>query len=218
MPAIEPRPPLQPGERAPDFSLPRVDREGTASLADYRGKSPLLLALFRGFWCGTCRRAVARLGLTQDKLRAVGVETLGVVATGPENARLYLRFHPLRAPLASDPELATHRAYGVPKPELTPELIETLRSTRINPTGELPEPVPILDLTQVLAERDGFKPTETDTSDMQRQMGQHVGKFLIDRGGIVRWVYIEGLKEGPSGFCKFPTDEEILAAARGLPA
>lgn len=42
--------PLQLGQPAPDFTLPAVDGEGTVSLADYRGKSPLLLALFRGLY------------------------------------------------------------------------------------------------------------------------------------------------------------------------
>jgi len=46
----ERRPPVQPGEPAPDFMLPAANREGTVSLADYRGRSPLLLALFRGLY------------------------------------------------------------------------------------------------------------------------------------------------------------------------
>ena len=43
----ERRPPVQPGESAPDFTLPAANREGTVSLADYRGRSPLLLARYR---------------------------------------------------------------------------------------------------------------------------------------------------------------------------
>ena len=46
----ERRPPVQPGEPAPDFALPTANREGTVSLADYRGRSPLLLALYRGLY------------------------------------------------------------------------------------------------------------------------------------------------------------------------
>ena len=46
--SVETRQPVQPGDPAPDFALPSVEREGMVSLADYRGKSPLLLALFRG--------------------------------------------------------------------------------------------------------------------------------------------------------------------------
>jgi len=42
------------------------------------------------------------------------------VATAPENARLYFKFRPTRLRLASDPEMSTHRAYGLPKPAPTP--------------------------------------------------------------------------------------------------
>ena len=50
MATVESRPPVQLGERAPDFKLPAVDREGTVSLSDYRGRSPVLLALLRGLY------------------------------------------------------------------------------------------------------------------------------------------------------------------------
>ena len=42
--------PLRPGDHAPDFALPAVTREGSISLAEYRGRSPVLLALFRGLY------------------------------------------------------------------------------------------------------------------------------------------------------------------------
>ena len=48
MDSADRRSPVQPGERAPDFVLPAVDRDGTVSLADYRGKTPVLLAMMRG--------------------------------------------------------------------------------------------------------------------------------------------------------------------------
>ncbi len=40
--------PLRPGDPAPHFALPAVNREGQVSLDDFRGRSPLLLGLFRG--------------------------------------------------------------------------------------------------------------------------------------------------------------------------
>src|SRR6478735_3988875 len=124
-------PAISPGEPAPDFTLPAVDGSGTVSLADYRGKTPLFLALFVGLWCPFCRRAIAQVGTTEQALKASGVETLGVVATPPENARLYFKFRPTRFRLAADPELTTHRAFGLPKPPPTPELIEALGDIRI---------------------------------------------------------------------------------------
>jgi len=115
--------PLQPGEPAPDFTLSAVDREGAVSLADYRGRNPVLLSIFRGVYCSFCRRAIAQRGLTAEKLKAIGVEALGIVATKVANARLYFRYHPARLPLAADPELITHRAFGLPKPPVTPVVV-----------------------------------------------------------------------------------------------
>ncbi len=40
--------PLRPGDAAPSVTLPAVNREGQVSLDDYRGRSPVLIALFRG--------------------------------------------------------------------------------------------------------------------------------------------------------------------------
>ena len=50
MTTIEERPPVQPGEPAPNFTLPAAEREGSVSLADYRERTPVLLALFRGLY------------------------------------------------------------------------------------------------------------------------------------------------------------------------
>ncbi|WP_307959458.1 peroxiredoxin family protein [Sinorhizobium medicae] len=113
--------PVTPGEPAPDFVLPAVDGSGTISLADYRGRTPLFLALFIGLWCPFCRRAIAQIAASESALKSAGVETLGVVATAPDNAQLYFRFRPTRLRLAADPELSTirrpktHTDAGVPE-------------------------------------------------------------------------------------------------------
>jgi peroxiredoxin len=209
------RPPVSPGEPAPDFTLPAVGREGTVSLRDYRGK-PVLLAMFRGLYCPFCRRAIAQLGAETDSLRALGVETLAIVATTPDNARLYFRFRPTRAPLAADPELMTHRAYGLPRPPVTPELMEAVAQTRINPTGELPTPLPIPQAAEALDKMHGFSPSQTDRQESQRQFPQLKGQFLVDRDGIVRWANIETATEGLAGLGKFPTQEELVTAIHAL--
>ena len=216
MTTIPERAPISPGEPAPDFTLPAVGREGTVTLDDYRGRSPVLLAMFRGLYCPFCRRAIAQLGVATDSLKALGVETLAIVATTPDNARLYFRFRPTRAPLAADPELITHRAYGLPRPPATPELVAAVKQTRINPTGELPEPMPVIEAGELLDRIHGFTPTETDHRDSERQFPQLKGQFLVDRDGIVRWTNIETASEGLAGLGKFPTEEELVAAVRAL--
>ena len=210
--------PVSPGEPAPSFALPAVAAAETVSLDDYRGRTPLFLALMLGLWCPFCRRQLVQLGGFEDKLKPLGIESLAVVATAPENARLYFKFRPTRLRLAADPELTTHRAYGVPKPQPTPELLEQLDIVRINPTGELPEPLPISQAAKVLQERDGYVYTPSDQGDVERQWPQLKGLFLIDRGGIVRWSHIECEDEGLAGIGKFPSEQAILGAARACAA
>ena len=215
--STDPRPPVAPGEPAPDFTLPAVDADRTISLADYRGKSPLFLGLLIGLWCPFCRRQLAQMGATEGKLKALGVETLGVVATPSENARLYFKHRPARLRIAADPKLSTHRAYGLPKPTPTPEMMEEMGRLRVNPTGELPAPLPVQEAAMALGKMDGYAPNDTDQADMGQQFPQLKGFFLIDRDGIVRWSYIECSHEGLAGIGKMPGEAEILAAARTLP-
>lgn len=216
MVAIELPPTASPGGPAPDFALPAVDGTGTVSLDDYRGRSPLFLALFVGLWCPFCRRAIAQMATIEQALKGAGVETLCIVATPPENARLYFKYRPTRLRLASDPGLTTHRAYGVPKPDPTPELMKTMEAVRINPEGIFPQPLPIEEAAAAVAKLDGYAGNQTDQADMERQWPQLKGQFLIDRNCIVRWANIECATEGMAGLGKFPTRDEILAAARTL--
>ena len=91
-----------------------------------------------------------QLGTTQDKLKAMGVETMAVVNTPLERARLYFKYRPARVLLGADPEAATHRAFGVPAGVVVEDESATswprsvtmgqLLALQINPTGELPAP------------------------------------------------------------------------------
>jgi len=167
-------------------------------------------------YCPLCRRAIAQLGLSRPKLQEAGVESLGIIATKPEHARLYFQFRPTRLPLAADPDMTTHHAYGLPMPALTRELTQALEPLRFNPTGELPEPLPLLEAVQALDRLHGFEPTENYRQEAQRQFPQLAGEFLVDRDGIVRWVYIETAEAGWAGLGKFPTERDLLAVARAV--
>jgi peroxiredoxin len=208
--------PKQPGDPAPEFTLDAINHDGTVSLADYRGKAPVLLAIFRGLWCPFCRRAIAQLGPVSEKLKAMGVETLAVVATNARNGRTYFRLRPTKVPLAADPEGTMFRAFGLPRVEMTPEVIEAIQQTKVNPTGELSAELPILEAVSALDKVEGFSPTPDDGRDGERQMGQLKGQFLIDRDGVVRWVNVECANEGLGGFGKFPSEEQLLEVTRAV--
>jgi peroxiredoxin len=204
--------PLQIGAAAPDFKLAMLDRDELVGLADYRGRSPLLLGLFRGIYCAFCRRAVAKLGLVGDRLRPLGIETLAVIGTKLENARVYYRYHPTRMAIAVDPDLATHRAYGLPRIEASWEIVS---SKLVNPSGELPEALRLWETTKALGRLDGFKPTDTDRDDGKRTWDQSVGEFLIDRDGVVQWLYMEG-RTAADYMARFPPEYELLSTAHAL--
>ncbi|HET9854170.1 MAG TPA: redoxin domain-containing protein [Methylomirabilota bacterium] len=218
--------PLGPGDPAPGFALPAVNREGQVSLDDYRGRSPVLIAMFRGLHCPFCRRQLVQLGTTQDKLKAMGVETMAVVNTPLERARLYFKYRPARVLLTADPEATTHRSFGVPAGVLVEKESEAswaqgkvtmgqLQAVRINPTGELPAAENPFVAMEILNKQEGFELTETDQQIAAAHGLQLGGHFLLDRNGIVRWRYIEAA-ERLEDLSKFPSDEEIVAAARGL--
>ena len=167
-----------------------------------------------------------QLGTTQDKLKAVGVETMAVVNTPLERARLYFKYRPARVLLAADPEAETHRLFGVPAGVLVEDESEAswsrgkvtmgqMQAALINPTGELPTPQNPFLAMETLNRRDGFEPTEIDHQIAAAHGMQLAGHFLIDREGIIRWLQIEAA-ERIGDLSKFPSDEEILRAARGL--
>ena len=167
-----------------------------------------------------------QLGTTQEKLKAMGVETMAVVNTPLERARLYFRYRPTRVLLAADPEAATHRLFGVPEGvpvedesqaswPLGTFTMGQLQASLVNPTGELSEPQDVFAASATLNQRDGFELTEIDQQIAATHGFQLAGHFLIDRDGIIRWLQIEaGERIGDLG--KFPSDEEILRAASGL--
>ena len=219
------RPPIQPGEDAPQFALPAVNRDGMVSLDDFRGKSALFIGLYRGLHCPFCRRQIVLLGSTQDKLRALGVETLAVVNTPLERARLYFKYKPARVLLGADPDADTHQAFRLfpveviadPTTSQWPQRItlEEVSQVRVNPTGELPGPTPIFEAMERLNAKDGFEATEVDQQVAAVHGMQGVGHFLIDRQGIVRWTHLEA-GERMADLVTFPGDAQILEAARAL--
>ncbi len=168
-----------------------------------------------------------QLGTTQEKLKAMGVETMAVVNTPLERARLYFKYRPARVLLAADPEAATHRSFGVPAGVLVENESESswtqgkatmgqMLAAVVNPTGELPEPQNVFQAMETLNKRDGFEVTEIDQQIAATHGMQLGGHFLIDRSGIIRWEQIEAI-ERIGDLAKFPGDEEIVAAvARAL--
>jgi len=170
---------------------------------------------------------LVQLGALQPALRAVGVETLAVINTPVERARMYYRHRPTPVTLLSDPDCVSHREFGVPYGAFLPEgstetpkwpykaTMELFMAARVNPTGELPGPTQPMEANPVLNAKDGFVMEEVDHTIAANHGTQLAGHFLVDAEGIVRWVQIEGLDD-PNQLSTFPTPAELLAAASSL--
>lgn len=224
MRALAERRPVQIGDPAPRFSLAAVDRDRTVALDDYRGTSALLLGMLRGIYCSYCRRQMVQLDEITDGLQALGVEILVVITTPVHRARVYAEFYPPSLPLASDPGMSVHSAYGLPRPQVTdaatdwPLTVNPKDIDEVMPVytlGQISEPMPLGRVVKIFDERDGFRPSEEDDREKNATWNQMSGLVLIDRGGIVRWVDIEA----PGGFSDWghiASNAEILDAARSL--
>jgi peroxiredoxin len=212
---------LQPGDVAPNVVLDAITRPGKVAVDDYRGRTPVLIGIFRGLNCPYCRRHIAALAQLRPALREKGIDTLTVVNTPLERARLYFRYRPTPDLLAAaDPERASHRAFGLPNLEFTQEendwprkvAMSQMMSMKINVTGELPEPLDPIAAIDALNKMDGYEITDADQQMQATGLGQLIGEFLLDREGIIRWSFTE-VPDGGKNLFGAPTPQDLMSAA-----
>ncbi|MBB6483236.1 peroxiredoxin-like family protein [Rhizobium lusitanum] len=216
--------PLQPGDRAPNVVLDAITRQGKIAIDDFRGQRPVLVGLFRGLHCPFCRRQIAAMSELTGALQEKGIDSLTVVNTPIERARLYFRYHPLPNLLAaSDPERVSHRAFGLPNVQFTEDEtdwphkvgISAVRSMRIEMPSELPQPMDPMTAMEFLDKADGYEITEDDKHMVATGEGQLVGEFLLDRDGVIRWCFTEAEEAGRHMF-GIPAPREVMSAASNM--
>ena len=158
--------PLHLGETAPNFVLDAITREGKIAIDDFRGEKPVLVGLYRGLHCPFCRRHIATISLLTPALHDKGIESLTVVNTPIERARLYLRYHPMLGLLAAaDPERTSHRAFRLPNMQITegesawPQKVSMsdVKSMRVGLPGEMPEPTDPFAALEYLNKKDSYE-------------------------------------------------------------
>lgn len=158
------------------------------------------------------------LKTTAEKLQNLGVETLGIIGSQPARTRLFFRYRPVRFAVGADPDLLTHRAFGVPRIDVTTEIMQAIDGAYVKLAQDLKIEAPPDRAQEVIGRLDGFEVTESEGAEFQRHQAQFTAQFLIDRQGIVRWANVECSRDGLAGIDQFPTDDEIVAAAQALSA
>jgi len=104
---------LEPGSRAPDFSLSTTPDQ-TVSLRDFRGRN-LVLTFYPADWSPVCTDQLAVYNELLPEFRRLGAEVLGISVDGVWCHLAFARDRKLRFALLSDfePKGEMARAYGV---------------------------------------------------------------------------------------------------------
>jgi peroxiredoxin len=178
--------PLGLGDRAPEFTLPAADVDGTVSLATHLQRGPVLLVMLRGLYCPFCRRQISQLRPTCDTLRTSRIALLGVVIASTQRARQYFDHFPPCFPIAASPDRTLHRAYGLSEAIRSPEFRQETERKASEILAGMGVQVPAGKAAMTLATVGGFDMTSEDTAEMERPL-QAGGYFLIDTAGVIRW-------------------------------
>lgn len=101
---------LEAGQPAPEFSL--LDQDGTLrTLSEARGER-VILFFYPEAMTPACTTEACEFQASTAPLAAAGYRVLGVSRDAVEKLRRFADRDGLEYPLLSDPDAATHRAYG----------------------------------------------------------------------------------------------------------
>ena len=108
---------LENGKRTPDFELPDIRNGKLVRLSNYRGVTPVIVALTRIFtekqYCPFCFPHILALNNNYEKFLERGVEVLMITSTDEEQSKIVVRDLGLKMPLLSDSSCQVFKNYKV---------------------------------------------------------------------------------------------------------
>ncbi len=107
-----PKPGLQPGERAPDFTLP--DAHGKpVRLYDMLAEGPVVLTFYRGAWCPFCNLELHSLHGARAHFERLGASVVAVTPQTPDKSLEQVEKDGYPFPVLSDLDDRVTTAYGL---------------------------------------------------------------------------------------------------------
>lgn len=158
-----PRPGLQVGQRAPDFTLPDAHGD-SVRLYDYLEQGPVILAFYRGAWCPYCNMELHSLHAANAHFERLGATVIAVTPQTPDKSLEQVEKDGYPFPILSDLDDRVMKAYAL-RFEVPAELSDVYRRNfhldlaDFNGPGRYVLPVP--------------------------------GTFVIDRHGIIRAAFAD---------------------------
>jgi peroxiredoxin len=168
--------PLTVGSAAPTGVLTTTD--GPYNLGEAIARKPTILVFYRANWCGLGKRALAELRDNASIYEAIGFQIIAVSVDTPESLRPAIEKNRVNYTLLSDRGLSLASAYGI-----------AFRAPK--------------ELVSSYARKGISLPSIPDEGGASGLLIPTV--FIVDRHGIIRWVYSDPQKN--------PTSHELLAAA-----
>ncbi|GAB3073776.1 thioredoxin-dependent thiol peroxidase [Intrasporangium mesophilum] len=101
---------LEPGDKAPDFSLPD-DTGATVSLSDFAGRK-VIVYFYPAAMTPGCTTQACDFSESLDSLKRDGYDVVGISKDAPAKLAKFRERDHLTLPLLSDQDLAVHQAYG----------------------------------------------------------------------------------------------------------
>ena len=101
---------LEPGDKAPDFSLPD-DTGRTVSLSDFAGRK-VIVYFYPAAMTPGCTTQACDFSESLDSLKRDGYDVVGISKDAPAKLAKFRERDHLTLPLLSDENLAVHQAYG----------------------------------------------------------------------------------------------------------
>jgi peroxiredoxin Q/BCP len=129
---------LEPGDEAPDFSLPDTDGQ-SVSLSALRGQQ-VIIYFYPAAMTPGCTKEACDFRDNLGVLTAAGLTVLGISKDAPGKLAKFRDKEGLNFPLLSDPGLDVHRAYGAygEKTMYGKKTVGVIRSTFvIDPAGKV---------------------------------------------------------------------------------
>jgi thioredoxin-dependent peroxiredoxin len=129
---------LEPGDDAPEFSLPDTDG-GTVSLSALRGEQ-VIVYFYPAAMTPGCTKEACDFRDSLSRLTAAGLTVLGISKDAPAKLARFRDKEGLNFPLLSDPGLEVHQAYGAygEKTMYGKKTVGVIRSTFvIDPAGKV---------------------------------------------------------------------------------
>lgn len=100
------------GDHAPPLALSST-RGGTVALADYRGKSPVLIAFFPLAFTSTCTAELCEFNESFDRFAGKGVVVLPVSVDSVPTLKEFKAKYAMKTEMLSDFKREASRAWGV---------------------------------------------------------------------------------------------------------